>query len=378
MQRFWIAIHVITLLTHALFAIGLAYGLGRIGVPHPAFVAIVVAALLAAGLRGRLRRARPDRPITTARLVLVEEPYYAHWCAALLSCPLFAVGALLALPRGAPFGALALGAYAVGLGFATYGVVVRRRWIRVRTIDVPIPGLDAAFDGYRIAQMSDLHIGGLWPRARTRRWVRLAKRLDADLVALTGDYVTNGTAFHEDIADVLSELRGRDGALAILGNHDYFGDGEMLVTRLRARGVVVLRNERVVLTRGKSTLSVAGVDDTWTRRADVGRTLEGHVKGAPLVALAHDPRLFGELARAGAALVLAGHTHGGQLAVPFFATRYNLSTFSYRYTAGTYREGTAMLYVNPGLGTTGPPLRLGVPPEITVFRLHPADAATTL
>ena len=196
--------------------------------------------------------------------------------------------------------------------------------------------------------------------------------LDVDLVALTGDYVTHGDAFHEDIAAVLAALRGRDGALAVMGNHDYFGDGEALVGLLRARGVTVLRNESRVLTRGADALVIAGIDDTWTRRADVALALEGRGGVGPLLALAHDPRLFPALAARGAALVLSGHTHWGQLALPFLATRVNLSRLSYRYHAGLYREGGSVLYVSPGLGTTGPPMRLGAPPEITVIRLRAA------
>jgi uncharacterized protein len=269
-----------------------------------------------------------------------------------------------------PLGAVALVSYGVGLSLSVWGVFFRRRLVRVRTLDVPIVGLDRAFDGYRIAQLSDLHIGGLWPRSRAEGWVRRANALEADLVALTGDYVTSGTAFHEDIAAVLSALRARDGAIAVMGNHDYFGGGEPLVSLLRAAGVAVLRNERWTLSRGAAKVTFAGVDDTWTRRADVKRTMEGRDADAPVIALAHDPKLFPELADSGAALVLSGHTHWGQIAMPFFPTRLNLSSRSYRYHAGIYTRGDATLYVHPGLGTTGPPVRLGAAPEITILRLR--------
>jgi predicted MPP superfamily phosphohydrolase len=250
---------------------------------------------------------------------------------------------------------------------------VRRRWVRVRTVDVPIAGLGVAFDGYRIAHLSDLHIGGLCPRARAERWCARVAALDVDLVALTGDYVTHGDAFHEDIAAVLSSMRARDGVIAVLGNHDYFGDIEALVTLLRARGVEVLRNQHRTLARGGSAITIAGVDDTWSRRADVEGAVAGRDEALPLLALAHDPQLFPALARRGAALVLSGHTHWGQLALPFFATRVNLSRLTYPYHAGVYREGAAVLYISPGLGTTGPPARLGAPPEITVLRLRRAE-----
>jgi predicted MPP superfamily phosphohydrolase len=372
MRRFRIAIFAVTLLSHALFAAGLAYGLWWLSVPFAGWIAAVVAALLGAAVRGHLRRGRPDRPLPAWRVLLVEEPYYAHWCATVAAWPLFLVAAPVTLIGGGDLGAAALGSYVAALGVCLYGVIVRRRLVRVRTLDVPIPGLAPAFDGYRLGHLSDLHIGGLWSRAQAGRWIRRLRALDVDLVALTGDYVTQGTAFHEDIAAVLAEMRGRDGAVAVMGNHDYFGDGEQLVTLLRARGVTVLRNERLVLHRGGDALDLAGIDDTWTRRDDVTRALEGHDRAKPLVALAHDPRLFTELARGGATLVLSGHTHWGQIAVPFLATRYNISRLSYRHHAGLYRVGAAVLYVSPGLGTTGPPLRLGAPPEITVLRLRAA------
>lgn len=383
MRRFWVALYVVTALTHVTFAIGLDLAMRRLGAPAPALIALLIAAALVALLRGRIRRGMRDLPIPSWRLLLIEEPYYVHWCAAVLGTLLFLLGAPFVAARHAlshagslftDVRALALATYLIALAFSFYGVVVRRRWVRVRTIDVPVVGLAPGFDGYRIAQLSDLHIGGLWPRRRAERWVQQVNRLDADLIALTGDYVTSGTAFHDDIVDVLSSMRARDGAIAVMGNHDYFGEGEPLITKLRERGVVVLRNEHRTLARGADRITIAGVDDTWTRRADVARALHGRAEAQPLVALAHDPQLFPELARHGAALVLSGHTHWGQIALPFFSARVNLSRLSYRYHAGIYRSGDATLYVHPGLGTTGPPVRIGAAPEITVLRLRGASA----
>jgi predicted MPP superfamily phosphohydrolase len=370
MRRLWIAIFTVTLASHALFAAGLSFALSRLGVPRALGIAAFAAALLTLPLRGRLRRMRADQPLPPWKVLLIEEPYFAHWCATVAAWPVFAIFSVAAAIAGASLGAAALGAYVVALAVCVYGVVVRRRWVRVRTLDITVPGLGPAFEGYRVAHLSDLHIGGLWSRERARRWIDRLGSLDVDLVALTGDYVTRGTAFHRDIAAVLGAMRGREGTVAVLGNHDYFGDAEPLVALLRDAGITVLRNEHLVLRRGEDALTLAGVDDTWARRDDVARALAGAPPGAPLVALAHDPRLFPALARGGAALVLSGHTHWGQIAVPFLATRYNFSRLSYRHHAGLYREGGAVLYVSPGLGTTGPPLRLGAPPEITVLRLH--------
>jgi predicted MPP superfamily phosphohydrolase len=380
MRRFWNFVYIGTLLNHVPFAIGLRFALARLGVPLPTIVAVVVALVLVALLRGRVRGLRDDKPVSVLRSLLIEEPYFVHWCATVVAAPLFLLGALVVLvaialgaARREALEAAAAGAYLLSFAVAAWGVFVRRRWVRVRTLDVRVSGLGAAFDGYRIAQLSDLHIGSMCPRSRADRWRSRVNDLAVDLVALTGDYVTSGVAFHHDIAAVLTAFEAKDGTVAVMGNHDYFGDGEPLVTLLRDGGVRVLRNEHITLERAGDRVTVAGVDDTWTRRANVERTVEGCAAGVPIVALAHDPKLFPELARRGASLVLSGHTHWGQIAVPFAAARLNLSRASRMpYHAGLFHENGCTLYVNPGLGTTGPPIRFGSPPEITILRLRAA------
>lgn len=382
MRRFWTVLFAVTIALHVTFAVAAHAILARLGVPAPWFVALALSALSAYAFRGRIKLASADRPVPRLQRLLVEEPYYAHWCALVAALPLWLVGLALAMIASfvAPAtlvptsGSVAIVAYGLGLTLAGWGVFVRRRWVRVRTIDVPIRGLPAAFHGYRIAHLSDLHIGALCPREHADRWAETVRALDVDLVALTGDYVTTGNAFHGEIADLASSLKSRDGVIAVMGNHDYFGDGEALVGKLREAGIGVLRNERTAIERGGEQLMIAGVDDTWSRRADVRRALDGHDHGAPLVVLAHDPQLFPDLSARGASLVLSGHTHWGQVGVPFLTTRYNLSARVYRYHADLYREGDAWLYVSPGLGTTGPPVRLGAAPEITILRLEAKPA----
>ncbi|MFO0759504.1 MAG: metallophosphoesterase [Byssovorax sp.] len=382
MSRFWIAVYVLTAAAHLPFAASLSILLGeRLGLASLP-IALALSAALVWLIGGRIELAKRDRPISTLRLHLIEEPYFIHWCGAVASVPLsllLALGVALASLAGlvaSPLHALGLAAAAAYLGgllLSFYGVVVRRRWVRIRSIDVALPGLDPAFDGYRIVQLSDLHIGALGPRSMAERWALLANRAGADLIALTGDYVTSGTAFHEDIAAVLGALSAPDGVVAVMGNHDYFGDGEPLLSLLAERGVRVLRNASMRVARGGAGLCVAGVDDTYTRRADVALALRGAKGGDPIIALCHDPQVFPALAGGGAALVLSGHTHAGQLALPLLWERLNLARLSYRYHAGQSRLGESLLYVHPGLGTTGPPIRIGAAPEITVFRLRAAE-----
>jgi predicted MPP superfamily phosphohydrolase len=386
MRRFWVVLYAITAIVHVPFALGLRWTLARTGDPAGPLagglaawsVALATTAALVAALRIVVATAREDRPRPRWRTVLLEEPYYVHWCAAVGSALFYVPAALVAwvastLGAAAPgSGALAAGLYAFFLVVAAYAVFVRRRWVRVRTVEVPVRGLPAPFDGYTIAHLSDLHVGGHTPRTRAEAWRARVDAMGVDLVALTGDYVTSGVAFHRDIADVLSGFHAKDGTFAVMGNHDYFGDGEPLISLLRAGGVRVLRNEHATIERGGARIGVAGVDDTWTRRADVRRAVEGRDVDVPLLALAHDPALFPALAAEGADVVLSGHTHWGQVGVPFFAATLNMSRLTWRYHAGTYREGEATLVISPGLGTTGPPARLGSPPEITIVRLRRA------
>lgn len=287
------------------------------------------------------------------------------------------VGALVTPPAwgvaywaGWPSWLAAAAALAVGVASGVSGVTVERTIPRLRRIEVRVAGLPAALDGYRIAQLSDLHMGGHTPPERVRRWVDRVNALEADLVTVTGDLITSGDDYLDHVGRELGRLRGRDGVAACMGNHDYFGDHERLIARLAGEGVDVLRNRGRVVARGEARYWLAGVDDTWSRLEDVGKAMAGRPDGLTSIVLAHDPKLFDECADHGATLVLSGHTHGGQVAVPFFGRTLSLARIAYRYTAGLYRRGGSHLYVNRGAGTTGPPIRIGAPSEIALLTLR--------
>lgn len=382
MRRFFTGLWMFTALIHLVFIAAASEVLGLLGAPYAGWIALVIAIALVWLLRFRLHLLAHDRPIGSLRRAL-ELVYFTHWCAAVGSSVIYLAGGALVLlatlaarwsgePPPVAHGSLFLASYGLGLLLATYAVWIRASRVRVRRVEVPVRGLDPVFDGYTIAQLSDLHVGSLLSRRRALGWVDVANREAPDMVALTGDYVTSGVLFHEEIADVLGRLRARDAVIAILGNHDYFGDGEPLISLLPGRGIVLLRNARHTISRGAASLEVAGVDDTWTHKADVELAMLGFDRSCPLIALTHDPALFPDFVRHGAALVLAGHTHWGQVGVPFASQRWNLARRVFRFSAGLYRDGDSALYVNPGLGTSGPPVRLGSAPEITIFVLRAA------
>jgi len=377
MGRFLRVLVGVTTAIHVPVAFGVAELGARLGWQRPELIGAAWATAGVLLFVGRARAAMPDRRRNAALVRLVDIPYFIHWCAALWSLIPSVAATVLAplveLLRGAPLRlpmTVYMWSYLSGLVVCGYGILVRRRWYRVVEREVHIPGLDARIDGFRIAHLSDLHVGTLTPRSWAMKWSLAANARDPDLAVVTGDMVTSGTDFHGDVADAIGLLRARAGVFVSMGNHDYFGEGEPLISLLRRRGIRVLRNEGVLVERSGARLWLAAIDDVWTRRDDLGAALRGRPEGATTILLAHDPKRFNEAADAGAELVLSGHTHGGQVAVPFLYRWANLAKLTYEYTVGLYRRGRSVLYVHPGLGTTGPPMRLGVAPEVSILVLR--------
>jgi predicted MPP superfamily phosphohydrolase len=288
------------------------------------------------------------------------------WCACLAFDLLMPMALLLHGSRwaGAAWVVSSVIALLVGADAVSGRVRLRRRVVRVE-------GLPPALDGYRIGHLSDVHCGPHTPARRVARWVRRLNAQQLDLVAVTGDLITHGEEYVGPVSQALGGLEARDGVFACMGNHDYFTDGERFVRELRGAGLKVLRNEGVVLERSGAPLYLAGADDTWTDRDDVAAALAARPRGAPAVLLAHDPDLFPEAAARGVDLTLSGHTHGGQLGVPGVG-RLSLARLVTPFAAGLYRRGRSWLYVSRGAGTTGPPVRLGAPPELAVITLRRA------
>lgn len=323
-------------------------------------LALVVPVLLTAvffrAFRGPFAIVPGGRPV---RFLLYA--FFAWWVAC--------VSFIAFSPLGPLVGWKAVTALALAVG--VLGIWPRPR---VRRVGLDFTDLPPAIDGLTIAQISDLHIGPFVSEAKIGSWVARTNRLGADVVCVTGDFIASGLDGVPAVARALAGLRARRGVFACMGNHDYFGAGEPLVRALEDAGLTVLRNEARAFPDG---LCIAGADDTWSSRADVAQAVSRRPEGAFTVLLAHDPQLFPAAASHGVDLTLSGHTHAGQLALPFFEAKVNLARVMHRYTLGLYRSGKSVLYVNPGLGTTGPPVRLGARAEITLFTLSRSAATTT-
>lgn len=259
-------------------------------------------------------------------------------------------------------------------GTAVAALLGGAREPRVVEERVALEGLPAAFEGYRIVQLSDLHIGPTLHEPWLARVVRRVNALSPDLVVLTGDLADGRVADLGPSLAPLGDLCAPDGVLAVTGNHEYFHDAEAWIAFLKGLGIQVLLNEHRVLDKGGERLVVAGVTDV-----SVGRMLPGHTSDpaqalagvppdAPSVLLAHQPRSFAAAAEAGADLVLAGHTHGGQF-FPWSA----LIRLVEPHPRGWYHLNGAALRVSPGTGHWGPPMRLGAPSEVAVLVLERAS-----
>lgn len=258
------------------------------------------------------------------------------------------------------------------LALASFGISQAIRVPPVKRIEVTIPGLSPDLDGYRMVQLTDMHISRLFTERWARAVVEKTNALGADLIVITGDLIDGSLDIRrEDIAP-LAGLSARDGVLTVPGNHEYFFEVDRWLGHFPSLNMRILANEHAVIERGDGRLVIAGVTDLSARftgavEPDLGKALRGAPADAPIVLLDHQPRLADRAASHGVALQLSGHTHGGMVrGLDHIVARANNG-----YVSGFYQVGEMKLYVNNGTGLwPGFALRIGVPAELTEFTLR--------
>jgi predicted MPP superfamily phosphohydrolase len=271
--------------------------------------------------------------------------------------------------------AAVIGATAVGLSAASWAILVEPGRIAMRAVTLTPPGWPPALSGLRVAVLSDVHTGS--PHVSRTRLRTIVERVNAespDVVLLLGDYVIHGVVggsfvAAEETADDLAALRAPGGVVSVLGNHDWWYDGERVRRALLSRGIVVLENEVHAMRRSGMTVWLAGLADLWTRQPDIEGTLGKVPEGAPVLLLTHSPDVFPQVPPR-VALTLAGHTHGGQVRLPPLPPPVVPSRFGARYAAGHIVEDGRHLFVTTGIGTSIIPVRFAVPPEFVVVTLR--------
>jgi predicted MPP superfamily phosphohydrolase len=250
--------------------------------------------------------------------------------------------------------------------------------LEVTRHEVEIANLPQSFDGYRIAFLTDTHVASFVRRELYRTAVAQAMRFDPDLILLGGDFVT----FERHIplmAELLGDLRARDGVYAVLGNHDYWANADAVIATLTMRGVRFITNRSIALRRGDDTISLFGIDELYRGKPDINAAFALVAPDAVRIGLSHHPDIVDMLGGRRIDLLVCGHTHGGQIRVPFFGSIVVPSRHEARYASGFHRVEDVLLYVSRGIGAI-PPLRILCKPEVATFTLRRAanDADETL
>jgi predicted MPP superfamily phosphohydrolase len=238
-------------------------------------------------------------------------------------------------------------------------------------IDLRLDDLDPQFDGYRLVQFSDIHIGTWINRKRLAGVVELVNQLSPDLVAITGDFVTfNPGYFADDLTSTLRLLHPKDASVAVLGNHDHWAGPEVIRQVLVDSGVIDLSNTVFTVERQSAQLHLAGVDDVVEQLDCLDDVIKQIPETGAAILLAHEPDFADVSANSGRFdLQLSGHTHGGQILLPFLG-QMRLPRMGRKYPSGMYRIKKMVLYTNRGIGTALVRIRINCPPEITMFTLR--------
>jgi predicted MPP superfamily phosphohydrolase len=347
----------------------------------PTLIGSIALALLAVALPGSIIAARTMRstiaiPVGRIAYVWLGTIFYLDVSLAVLDVgrAIFESVAYASVdpPWGEGAGAartFAGAALAIAAGLVTSGLVRGLGSPSIVRVRVPIADLPAAFDGFRIVQLTDVHIGPLLRRAFAQRITDAVRALSPDLVAVTGDLVDGSVA--ELTAEVapLAKLSAPHGVFFVTGNHEYFSGADAWSAHVeRALGWTTLRNRHVVIEKDGARLTLAGIDDAHAPRfggvTDLDAALRDRDPSLPVILLAHQPRSVEHAERAGVALQISGHTHGGQMQ-PFGA----LVRIEQPVLRGLSRFGSTALWVSQGTGTWGPPLRVGTRSEISVIEL---------
>jgi len=278
--------------------------------------------------------------------------------------------------------AASVGVMAGGGLLAGYSIIVEPSWLRVVRVRLPLAGLPASLSGLKVAHLTDLHLGRYISALYLNRVVQKTNEQKPDLVLLTGDYVHGSLRFIRPVFEILSGLESRLGTAGVLGNHDHWEDAAESFRQMRAAGIHVLDNKRLFVSdAGLSTsaapatgLCVAGVGDLWEDRQDLDALADAPAD-MPRLLLSHNPDFAeGHKARESKHridLMLAGHTHGGQVRLPGTRSIITPSRYGSKYAKGMVQGPAFPVFVSTGIGMTILPVRMLVRPEIVLFTLVP-------
>lgn len=263
------------------------------------------------------------------------------------------------------------------LGLLVYSVFIEPAMLGFTTHEIKVKGLPSEFDGFKIVQLSDLHVNRWYRPEHVRGLVRKVNALHPDLVVLTGDYVSRNKADCAPAGRSLSGLKAKYGVHAVLGNHDYWTDPDAVTEALRASGIDVLFDEKRKIVIGGQTIWLVGTDDEWEGEPDYDKAFEGLTSRDVCLAIAHNPDAVLSMKGRPVSLLLAGHTHGGIINLPGSGPLLSISRLGRRCASGMFTANGVRTYVSRGLGT-GPiaHIRFRCPPEVPIFVLRCGNGPT--
>jgi predicted MPP superfamily phosphohydrolase len=254
-------------------------------------------------------------------------------------------------------------------GVAAYARLIEPYNYLISENDIFINNLPERFEGFRITQLTDIHHSKILGLPEVRRVVRLAQETKPDMFVLTGDYATTYRRFIEPCAEALSSLSAPEGVWAVLGNHDHYTDPDLTTRALERQHITVLNNQNTSVRRGPDVLQLSGIDDWSWNGTDWRKAFEGLNKQSATILLSHQPSVLEMDQTKDVSLILSGHTHGGQINLPWLGAPARFATKDLKYAQGLFRFGEAQLYVSSGTGVIGLQVRFGVRPEIAVLKL---------
>jgi len=264
----------------------------------------------------------------------------------------------------------------IAVGLVLWAFAFEPASLTTREYRLLIPDWSAPLAGLRVAVLADLHVGSPFNGiSKLHRIVDLTNRLTPDLIVIPGDLVVHGVlggsfVAPEDTAAVLARLRAPQGVWASLGNHDWWFDGRRTMAALERHRIGVLEDRAVQIEHGNAHFWLVGISDFWEAPHDVQKAMSAVRDNAPVLMFTHNPDVFPNISQR-FSLLIAGHTHGGQVRVPLLGRPIVPSKYGERFAFGHVVEGRHHVFVSPGLGTSILPVRFRVPPEITILELHP-------
>lgn len=255
---------------------------------------------------------------------------------------------------------------------ASYPVFIEGRLLQLNTYTIPVPGLPAAFEGLRIAHITDVHLGPLVSKAFVEKVVQLANGSHPDLTVCTGDYVheRNASRQIDTVWPILAQLKARYGVYSVLGNHDHWADVERSLYWLDQTGQN-LHHKSVKISHNGADIWLGGAGDYYEDRLGIDAAFENVPNDQCKILLTHNPDAIDQYFRTKINLAIAGHTHGGQVRIPFIGAPV-LPVHNKKYSSGYIKSSKTNIFISRGVGWAILPVRLNCPPEVAVLHLQSA------